>query len=320
MQQPVGYAEEGGRLVMTDFFALVLNPNLVVQFPHVLLSGLATAAFFVMGISAYHLLRQASVDAFRRSFSIAAIIGSAAAILLALNGHSQAQHMVENQPMKMAAAEALWNTEDPASFSLLTIGDLSGTGEVFSIRLPRLLSLLAFDQLDGEVKGIYDLQAEFSQAFGSGDYLPPIPWIYWSFRIMVGVGFLLILLSLVAVFFVMGEMLETPRRFLRVYVWAIFLPYLATTSGWLMTELGRVPWIVYGLMKIEQGVSTVVSGGMVLTTLLGFTLIYAALIVADVYLLVKFAKAGIPPGSQEQEESQPAALASLNLQPSEGGE
>ncbi len=292
MQEPVGYVLNNGRAEMVNFFDLILNPNVWVMFPHTLSAGFVTAAFFVMGISAYHLLRKNHTEIFRRSFQIAAIIGTIAVILVALNGHSQAQHMVESQPMKMAAAEALWRTESPASFSLLTIGDLSQREEVFSIRLPRLLCLLAYNQLNCEIQGIYDLQAQFEQQYGSGDYIPPVAVVYWSFRIMVGLGFLMIGLALWALFLVMGEIVEQRPQALRIFQWAIFLPYIANASGWILTELGRVPWVVYGLMRIEDGLSNVVPGGNVLISLIVYTLIYGALMAAMVYLITKYAKAG----------------------------
>jgi cytochrome d ubiquinol oxidase subunit I len=296
MQEPVGYVLRNGRAEMQDFFALILNPNLSVQFSHTVLAGFTTAAFFVLGISVYHLLRKNQVSLFRRSFQIAAIVGTISIIMVILNGHSQAQHMVETQPMKMAAAEALWETEDPASFSLLTIGNLAQQ-PVFAIRIPRVLSLLAYNQLTGTVQGINNLQAQYTQQYGPGNYIPPVAFTYWSFRLMVGAGFLMAALALYALFMVMGDMFETRPRILRLFIWAMVLPYLANTTGWLLTELGRFPWVVYGLMKIEDGRSLVVSSGSVLFSLIVFTLLYGALMVADVYLLNKYAKAG-PAGAQ----------------------
>ncbi len=299
MQEPVGFVLRNGRAEMTDFFALLFNPNVGVQFSHTVLAGFSTAAFFVIGISVYHLLKKQDLDLFRRSFQIAAIVGTISIVMVVLNGHSQAQHMVESQPMKMAAAEALWESMDPASFSLLTIGDLSQRRDVFAIRLPRLLSLLAYNQLSGKVEGIYDLQAQYQQTYGPGNYIPPVATVYWSFRIMVGAGFLMLALAVYALFMVMGDMFETRPRVLRLFLWAIALPYIANTAGWLMTELGRAPWVVFGLMKIEDGVSTAVPAGAVLTSLVGFTLVYGALMAADIYLLNKFAKAGPPAEGQE---------------------
>jgi cytochrome d ubiquinol oxidase subunit I len=292
MQQPVGYVLRNGRAEMSDFFALILNPNVWVQFPHVIASGLATAGFFVMGISAYHLVRRSSTEAFRRSFQIAATIGTIAVVLVILNGHTQAQHMVQTQPMKMAAAEGLFESADPASFSIITIGDIEGRSDVFSLRLPNLLSLLAYNQLTGKVEGINDLQARYEQLYGPGNYIPPAWVTYWSFRAMVGAGFLMLVLAIYGLYLSMGEMLENGPRLLGWFVPALFLPYVANISGWLMAELGRAPWVVFGLMKIEDAVSPAVSVGMLATSLIGFTLVYGALMVADIYLLRKFARAG----------------------------
>jgi cytochrome d ubiquinol oxidase subunit I len=310
MQQPVGYTLVNGRAEMTSFAELVLNPNIWVMFPHTISAGLTTAAFFVMGISAYHLLRKNHTDIFLRSFQIAVVFGTISTVMLALNGHSQTQHLVETQPMKVAAAEALWTTESPASFSLLTVGDLSQREEVFSIRLPRLLCLLAYNNLDCTIQGIYDLQAAYEQQFGPGDYIPPVAVVYWSFRIMVGLGFLMIGLALWGLFLVMGEILLERPRALKIFQWSLFLPFLANTAGWVMTEIGRMPWIVYGLMTINQGVSTVVSSGAILLSVLGYTLVYGALMVAMVYLMLKVIKAG-PEASKSASPEVPDAMPSL---------
>lgn len=290
MQQPVGYVLNNGRAEMTDFLAVVFNPNIWTQFPHVIASGLTTAAFFVLGISAYHLVRRPQdSDLFQRSFQIAAVVGILGTVGVVMSGHSQMQHLVISQPMKVAAAEALWETEDPAGLSVLTIGNLQGE-EVFSIRVPSLLSLLALDQLQGTVRGINDLQAEYEQAFGPGDYTPPVFITYWSFRAMVGAGILMLLANVYALLLVMGEQLGEQPKFLRYFVWLIPLPYIANTTGWFLTEFGRFPWIVYGLMKLQAGISISVSAGMVALSLVGFTAIYSALIVANIYLMLKFAR------------------------------
>ncbi len=289
MQQPVGFVIRNGRAEMADFFALLTNPNLWTQFPHVFFSGLATAGFFMLGISAWHLLKKSNVEFFRRSFQIAALAGLFGIALVGLIGHNQTQRIVQSQPMKIAAAEGLYQSEDPASFSLLTIGSLDGRSEVFAIRLPALLSLLAYNKFTGRVEGIDDLQAAYSKQYGAGDYLPPIPWIYWSFRAMVGAGMLMGLLALCGLYLAMRNKIESNLLFLKILPWAILLPYLANTTGWLMAELGRQPWIVFGLMKTEQGVSNTVSGAAVLISLILFTIVYGALMVVDIYLLRKFA-------------------------------
>ena len=290
MQQPVGFALRNGRAEMVDFFALVTNPNIWTQFPHVVFSGITTAAFFVLGISAYHLFRKSDDQGFfRRSFQMAVIYGVIGSLLVILIGHQQAQHMVRNQPMKMAAAEALWESEDPASFSLITIANERERRDVFSIRIPYALSVLAYNRPSGEVKGINNLQLEYEQKYGPGNYVPPVTLAYWTFRIMVGAGSAMAALVLYGLYLVWKGRYEQTRWFLWLLPWTIALPYIANTSGWLLTELGRQPWIVFGLMKTENAVSPTVSVGMVLLSLVGFALLYGALMAADVYLLAKYA-------------------------------
>jgi cytochrome d ubiquinol oxidase subunit I len=294
MQQPVGYAPgPNGGFVMTDFFAVLFNPNIWYQYPHVLFSGLVTSAFFVMGVSAYHLLRKNDVDAFKRAFQLAATVGIVTTILLVMNGHGQAQHMVQTQPMKLAAAEALWNSADPASLSLFTIGNMSERKDVFAIRIPRLLSLLAYNQITGKVEGINNLQAEYSAKYGPDNYVPPAVVTYWAFRIMVGAGFALAAMAFYGIFMVMGDLYEKRSLALKAFTWAIILPYLANTSGWILTEVGRFPWVVFGLVKLRDGVSPNVTTGMLWISLLGYILVYGLLIVATVYLLSKYARAGL---------------------------
>ncbi len=315
MQQPVGYASgSGGGLIMTDFFAVLLNPNIWYQYPHVLLSGLVTSAFFVMGVSTYHLLRKNDLDAFKRAFQLAATLGIVASILLVMNGHGQAQHMVQTQPMKIAAAEALWNSQDPASLSLFTIGNMSERKDVFSIRIPRLLSLLAYNQITGRVEGMNDLQAEYSAKYGPDNYVPPAVVTYWAFRAMVGAGFALVALALYGIYMVMGDLFEKRPLALKIFTWGIALPYLANTSGWLLTEVGRFPWVVFGLVKLQDGVSPNVTAGMLLVSLIGYVLVYGLLIVATVYLLSKYARAGLGNDSPPMEPGEDTASMLIGAQ------
>ena len=309
MQEPVGYTIRHGRAEMTNFFALLTNPNVWVQFPHVLMAGFATGAFFVLGISAYQLLKKrGDSDLFRKSLHISVIVAVIASFLVAIVGHTQAQHMIQTQPMKMAAAEALWNSEDPASFSLFTIGNEQNRSDVFAIRVPDLLSVFAFNSLDGKVQGIDQLQAQYTKQYGPGDYVPPVAITYWSFRLMVGAGTLMILLSLGALFLMLRKRLEKMRWALWVLPFAIALPYLANSTGWLMTEMGRQPWIVFGVMKTASAVSPNVGWGSVLTSLIVFTLLYGALAVADVYLLQKYARIEVHTPEQETDTEQEPSL------------
>jgi len=258
-----------------------------------------------MGISIFHILRKSNLDFFSRSFKIANIFGIIAILGSIGVGHQQAQLMVEQQPMKMAAAEALWDTESPSSLSLISVIDTEKKENSVDIRIPGALSFLSYNTFTGEVKGINDLQSEFVAKYGDGNYIPDVPLMYWSFRIMVGLGFLMAFLTLVGLYLWRFKKLKIQSKWWYLMGSALLLPYLANTTGWLLTEMGRQPWVVYGLLKTADAVSPNVSAGMVLTSLSIFTLVYGLLIVVDVYLLVKFAKAG-PTEDEHQETKQPA--------------
>jgi cytochrome d ubiquinol oxidase subunit I len=293
MQQPVGYVVRNGRAEMTDFWALVTNGHVFVQWPHVFTSAMATAAFFVLAITAYHLLKKGeNLELFRHSFRMGLIYAVIGTITVMLVGHSQAQYMVKIQPMKMASAEALWESEDPAAMSLFTVGNEPERRDLFAIKVPGLLSFLAYNRFTGEVKGIKDLQAEYEQTYGPGNYVPPVAVSYWTFRIMIGAGVVMVLLALLGLFLMWRDSFERNPLYLRALVWAVALPYIANTAGWLFTEIARQPWIVFGLQQTADAVSPNVTFGMVLFSLIGFTVLYAVLMVADLYLLVKFAKQG----------------------------
>lgn len=291
MQEPTGYEIIGGRAQMTDFGALVTNPHVWLQFPHVVTSGVSTAALFVLGISAYHLAKKTEAGGmFRKSFRMAAIFGTIGVLLVTFIGHLQGQYMVEVQPMKMAAAEALWETEDPADLTVIGFFSEKEQKEIWSIKIPAMLSFMSFNSFEGEVKGIKDLQAEYEREYGPGDYAPPVFLCFWSFRLMVGAGSIMVIVLLYSLYLAIKGQFEGKAMIFKLLAWSLFLPYVANSTGWLLTELGRQPWIVYGLMKTADAASPNVPANTVLVSLIGFTLLYGALIVADVYLLVKYAK------------------------------
>jgi cytochrome d ubiquinol oxidase subunit I len=312
MQHPVGYVLNNGRAEMVDFGALVFNAKAWVMFEHTLTAGFTTASFFVLGISAYHLVRKKNIEFFKHSFNLAAIIGTIAIVLVIIGGHQQGLWLLQNQPMKAASTEALVKTENPASFSLLSIGDLSGRHVIWAIRIPRLLSLLYYNRLTGEVPGIDDLQVQYQAKYGPGNYVPLVVFTYWGFRFMVGAGFAMLALAGYALYHVMRNKVGPKIPWLGLFVFAIALPYIANTSGWIVTEMGRQPFIVYGLLKTEDALSPGLTAGMVLFSLIGFALIYAALMGVDVYLLAKFAKAGPP--AEEADSGQPKPVERLPLE------
>ncbi len=297
MQHPVGYVLRNGRAEMVDFGALITNPRGWYLFWHTISSGLATAAFFIIGISAYHILRKQDsdanqTDAFKRSFGIAAIIGLIATVSVVLSGHTQGIYLREVQPMAAAASEANFVTDNPADFSVVTIFDQSGKQEKWSLKVPKILSFLYYFRMEGEVEGVNDLQASYEEKYGPGDYRPLVAIPFWTFRIMVGVGFLMVAIAAYALFLPWKKWPAKWTRWIKWMVIGISLPYIANTCGWILTETARQPWIVTGLLKTEAGISPL-PAGTILATLIGYTLLYASLMVADVYLLVKYAKVGL---------------------------
>jgi len=297
MQHPVGYTMNAvtQRAEMTDFMALMMNPTLWAHFPHTIAAAVATGGMFILGVSAWHLRKGRDLDVFRSSAAISLVITCVASIGVAFSGHLQAQMMTQQQPMKMAAAEALWDTESGAGFSIFAVGDVENGRNHFNIQLPHMLSVLSTNTWSGTVEGMNDLQAEYEQTYGPGSYLPVVWITYWTFRLMIGAGMLMIGLTLVGLWLLRTGRLETTRWYLWLLLPGIALPYAANTLGWMFTEMGRQPWVVFGLMKTADAVSVAVSAAAVATTVIGFTAIYGFLTVVDVTLLVRFSKADPPP-------------------------
>jgi cytochrome d ubiquinol oxidase subunit I len=296
MQHPVGYElnDATGRAELTSIWKVVTNSTAIVTFWHTFFASFLTAGMFVLGISAWHLRRQQEADLFRRSAQIGLVVAFVSAFGVAFVGHGQAQLMTDQQPMKMAAAEALWETEAPAGFSIFAVGDIESGRNHINITIPRALSVLATNTLDGEVKGINEVQADSEAAFGPGDYRPPVGIAYWTFRLMIGVGLALIALTTWAMVQLRRGRLERSGWLLRVLTWAIVLPLVANTLGWIFTEIGRQPWIVYGVLTTADAVSPTVSAWSVATSLVVFTLLYGVLAVIEVGLLLRTVKAGPP--------------------------
>jgi cytochrome d ubiquinol oxidase subunit I len=294
MHHPVGYVinPATGNAQLVDFIALITNPKGWLLFRHALAAGFATSAFFIMGVSAWYILRREELNVFKPSFQAGAIIGLIASFMLLMTGHQQGQELRLYQPMKLAAVEAVWETETPASFSLLTIGDLTGKQEVWSFRIPYVMSFLACNNFNCEIKGVNELQAEYEALYGPNDYIPLMVATYWSFRIMVAVGFLLFLISAFALLVVLRDWSPGLVKWLKWMPYIIPLPFLAGVAGWITTEMGRQPWIVQGLLTTAQGISPNLTFADVATSLVGFTLIYGALGVIMVRMMYKFARQG----------------------------
>ncbi len=297
MQHPIGYdpaSVEAGRLVLNDFGALVFNQKAWLAFPHTILAGLTTAAFFVFGISAYHLARKQNVEIFRKSFKIASILGLITVTLTGVIGDFQGVEVMKTQPMKMAAIEAIYENDADdigTPYSIVAFFDWTGKGETWSLQIPRLLSLIACKNLDCEIPGVNEIQTQYEQEYGPGDYIPMIVFTYWGFRTMFFSALLMLGLGSLGVLAILMKRVDK-MKLMKWFPLAIALPYFANTGGWITTEMGRQPWVVQGLLKTESAMSPNLTPGMILFSLIGFVVIYAVLMAADVYLLTRFAKAG----------------------------
>ncbi|TVR43317.1 MAG: cytochrome ubiquinol oxidase subunit I [Bacteroidia bacterium] len=299
MQYPVGYVLNEGRAELADFVAIMLNKQMLVMAQHTIIAAFVTGGLFMLGISAWQILRNNQVEIFGKSARISLIFTAVSSLLVATTGHSQAQHTVQYQPMKMAAMEGLWETEQPASFSMFAIIDQENQVSRREFRLPYMLSILAYNNTTSEVRGMLDLQQEYEETFGPGNYIPPVAIVYWSFRVMVGLGILFILYAFLGLGLWLKDSLEKSRWYLKIGLVMMFMPLLANSLGWIVTEIGRQPWVVYGLMFTRDGVSPNVSGESMLLTTIVFTLVYGALAAVAVYLIHRFAKPGTPEDSDK---------------------
>jgi cytochrome bd ubiquinol oxidase subunit I len=307
MQNPVGYqmAADGHRAELVDFWAMLTNPVALAAFPHTIFSGWMFAAMIVASISAWHLARGRNVEMMRTTLRFGLWSAIVSFVLVAVAGDQLSLVMVATQPMKMAAAEATFNTVcgQDASFSIFTLGTPDGTSELFSIRVPFLLSILSTHSLDGCVEGINDLNTLYSQQMFpqfadqvDGNFAPVLWVTYWAFRWMIALGGLTALISAVGLWVTRKKATRPVKQWMwRVAIWAAPLPMIASLVGWVFTEMGRQPWIVFGLMLTQDGVSPSVPGWSVLVSLVAFTLTYASLAVVEFGLIKKYAQKGPDP-------------------------
>ncbi len=273
------------RAEMADFLSVVSNPYGWIKFFHTVLSGYMVAAFFVMGVSAWHLLHTNEAEIFRRSFRAAALFGLVAGLLVMGTGDFHGAEIAKTQPTKLAAMEAIWETAPGGTdLPVIAVPDEARERNIVEIAvIPKLASLLAFRDPHVPVKGLKE--------FGK-DERPPVAVTFWSFRVMIAVGLLMFGLSLYAVYVSMTGRTEASRAFLKIMLWVIPLPYIAAQLGWIVAEVGRQPWLVYGMLKTSDGVSKSVTPAQVLTSLVAFLLFYGFLGAVDAYLLVRYARKG----------------------------
>ena len=315
MQNPVGFRfnPETGRAEMADFLAVLTNKVQLVTFPHVIASAYMVGGAVVMGVALWLLRKHSETgDAtmYRKATRFGAIVALVASVGVIITGDIQGKIMTEVQPMKMAAAEGLYETTSSAPFSVLSIGTMDGSSATRIIEIPGLLSFLATGTWDGTVEGIDDLQVteramaeKVAAQYGpdvaalvtADSYAPIIPVTYWSFRFMMGLGFLTMLFAAMTLWATRKGGTPQARWWTWIAVLTPLLPVFANSWGWIFTEVGRQPWIVYGLMTTSTGVSPSVSAGEVWVSMIAYTLVYLVLAVIEVKLFLTYVRRGADP-------------------------
>ena len=305
MQHPVGYVMVNGKPQLNDIWALLTNPVFVWGYAKVLFVSLVTGAMIMLAVSAWHLRHRGEPEVFTRSARIALIVLVPAMLFTLLVGDELGVIEGKYQPMKIAAAEAQWTTCQPCSFSLFQIGGGNNDQTPTQIiEIPHLLSLLATNHWNGQVVGLNPLQSQYTKQYGPGNYVPNVFIQYWSMRVMAYLGALVLLISLWGLWLIRRKKLETSRIFLWVAIWSTVLPFAMNTAGWLLTESGRQPWIVQGIMLTKNGISPTVSVTWLWISLIAFILLYGTLGTVNLILMLRYSRRSLEP---ERTETDPHA-------------
>jgi cytochrome d ubiquinol oxidase subunit I len=301
MQHPVGYKIVNGEAQLTSVWALMSNGFALRAYVHTMLAGLIFGSIVVLGVCCWHFLRGNEVDLFRKAAKLALIVAVPATLLQLIVGNRFGAAVTSAQSMKIAASEAQWNTCQPCGFSLFQIGGFTKSDPTpsFSITIPRLLSYMATGSFDGQVQGLNQLQEQERRAYGRGNYMPNVRVVYWAMRVMAFAGVLMFLVAALGAWLYWRKKLERALWFHWTALVAIALPYIAATAGWVLTEMGRQPWIVQGLLLTSKANSPSVS-----TTWLGISLgffitLYLALGVVDFLLMRRYARPDRPMPREE---------------------
>ncbi|HYY19557.1 MAG TPA: cytochrome ubiquinol oxidase subunit I [Streptosporangiaceae bacterium] len=296
MQHPVGYVMVHGKPQLNDIWALFTNPVFVWGYAKVVFVSLVTGAMIMLAVSAWQLRHGGEREVFARSARLALIVLVPAMLFTLLVGDELGVIEGKYQPMKIAAAEAQWTTCQPCSFSLFQIGGGNNDETPTQIiEVPHLLSLLATNHWNGQVVGLNELQAQYSKQFGPGNYVPNVFIQYWSMRAMAYLGALVLLISLWGLWLIRRKKLATSRVFLWVAIWSAVLPFVMNTAGWLLTESGRQPWIVQGIMLTKNGISPTVSATWLWISLVGFIALYGTLGTVDLILMLRYSRKELEP-------------------------
>ncbi|HYB17871.1 MAG TPA: cytochrome ubiquinol oxidase subunit I [Streptosporangiaceae bacterium] len=306
MQHPVGYQMVNGKPQLNDIWAVFTNPVFTWGYSKVLVVSLVTGSMIMLAVSAWQLRHGGDRAVFTRSARLALIVLIPAILFTLLIGDELGVVEGRYQPMKIAAAEAQWTTCQPCSFSLFQIGggknDQTPT-EIIAI--PHLLSLLATNSWNGKVEGMTPLNQQYNKTYGPGYYVPNVFIQYWGMRVMAYGGMVVLIIAVWGLWLIRRKKLATSRRFLWVAVWAAVLPFLMNTAGWFLTESGRQPWIVQGIMLTKNGISPTLSTAWIWISLIAFIVVYGVLGTVDLILMLRYSREQLPPPREPAEADAP---------------
>jgi cytochrome d ubiquinol oxidase subunit I len=280
MQIPTGFRVEGDKIILTDFWAISFNTTNLIRFLHTILSCFIAGSALVLGISAYKILRKKQEDIFTKAFVPAMWVFIISSVLQIFAGTLSGEYVAKHQPLKLAIMEALWETKTSAPEPIIAFIDQENMANVVEIGIPGLLSFLAYRDINATVKGMKDLIEEYNL---KKEELPSVPLVFWSFRVMVGLGFLFVLISILLIALYYGRKLSQSKWFLWLLVFVPPLPIIANWLGWIVTEVGRQPWVIYGLMKTRESASRITTPEVAFT-LFFFISIYAILLILWLFL------------------------------------
>jgi cytochrome d ubiquinol oxidase subunit I len=297
MQHPVGYKlDSHGVPQLNNIWALFTNPTFLWGYVHVILASLVTGSLVMLAVCAWQLRKQREVEAFGQAARISVLVLLPVILLQMFVGNKLGEIEDKYQPVKIAAAEAQWENCQPCSFSAFQVGGgKNDQTPTQVIAIPHLLSVLATGTFNGPVEGLNQLQKEYEKKYGPGNYIPNVFIQYWSIRVMAYIGSLIVLLALWGAWLIHRGTLERSKWFLRAGLIAVVTPFVMNTAGWLLTENGRQPWIVQGLMKTINANSPAVTSTDIWISLIAFVLIYIALGAADLVLMLRYGRKELDP-------------------------
>ncbi len=311
MQHPVGYKVAAGKAELTSIGAVLFNSTALYAFAHTILAALLTAGMILIAVSAWHLRAGREAEVFGATIRFALPLVTLAAIVTVFVGHFNGILMSHQQPMKMAAADAVFETKKGAGLSLFATGDFKSNPEGLNrdVEIPQLLSWISTGYPNGEIKGINNLNREYRRKYGPGNYTPIVGITYWTWRAMLGCAFAMMAFAALGWWLAHRGRLRDSRRYLKLAVPAVGLPFLASATGWLFTEMGRQPWAVFGLLKTNAANSPAVGAAEIWITLVGFTLLYGVLAAIAGRVALKAIRQGPVAAGHAEEPAQELALA-----------